>query len=189
MSAMVSVEELQVRTVPAILLKAREERAQRLMMVYAITGLFFMLLPGTFLGVWNLISISGHRGGAILASWIQAHGHAQIFGWIGTFILGIGFYSIPKMTSRASANSIAGAGLPGCSGRQVFCCAGPAGFYHLYWRVFCRFSALLEFCAFLIFLVSVRGHRPSAFERNQSQRMPVWMIQSWLGQPALASDC
>ena len=70
------------------------------MMVYAITGLFFMLLPGTFLGVWNLISISGHRGPAISASWIQAHGHAQIFGWIGTFILGIGFYSIPKMANR-----------------------------------------------------------------------------------------
>ncbi|MBZ5494699.1 MAG: hypothetical protein LAO76_27570 [Acidobacteriia bacterium] len=63
-----------MNTVPAILLKAREEKAQRLMMVYAITGLFFMLLPGTFLGVWNLISISGHRGAAISASWIQAHG-------------------------------------------------------------------------------------------------------------------
>ena len=70
------------------------------MMAYAITGLVFMLLPGTFLGVWNLISISGHRSAsAISPAWIQAHGHAQIFGWIGTFILGIGFYSIPKMMS------------------------------------------------------------------------------------------
>src|SRR5215831_10059330 len=79
-----------------ILIKTREERAQRLLMVYALTGLFFMLLPGTFLGVWNLISISGRHGAAIAAPWLQAHGHAQIFGWIGTFILGIGFYSIPK---------------------------------------------------------------------------------------------
>ena len=124
MSAMVSVQELQVKPVPAILLKAQEEKAQRLMMVYAITGLFFMLLPGTFLGVWNLISISGHRGAAIPASWIQAHGHAQIFGWIGTFILGIGFYSIPKMASRTTQKH-PGAGPRGCSGRQVFCCAGP----------------------------------------------------------------
>ena len=29
--------------------------------------------------------------------WIQAHGHAQLSGWVGTFILGIGFYSIPKL--------------------------------------------------------------------------------------------
>ena len=34
---------------------------------------------------------------AIAPAWIQAHGHAQIFGWVGTFILGIGFYSIPKL--------------------------------------------------------------------------------------------
>src|SRR4051794_35336056 len=100
MSATVTIKEIRTAEEPAILLKAREESAQRLMMVYAITGLFFMLLPGTFLGVWNLISISGGRGGAIAISWIQAHGHAQIFGWIGTFILGVGFYSIPKLTGR-----------------------------------------------------------------------------------------
>ena len=102
MSATVPIDESRMGNEPAILLKAREESAQRLMMAYAITGLFFMLLPGTFLGVWNLISISGGRGSAISTSWIQAHGHAQIFGWIGTFILGIGFYSIPKMAGRSA---------------------------------------------------------------------------------------
>lgn len=143
MSATVSVQELHVKPVPAILLKAQEEKAQRLMMVYAITGLFFMLLPGTFLGVWNLISISGHRGAAIPASWIQAHGHAQIFGWIGTFILGIGFYSIPKMASRTVQISSRG------WATWMLWTAGvllrwAAGFYHLYWRVVLPFSALLE---------------------------------------------
>ena len=28
---------------------------------------------------------------------INAHGHAQIFGWIGTFVIGIGYYSLSKM--------------------------------------------------------------------------------------------
>ena len=98
MASFVAVDEIRTAHEPAILLKAREESAQRLMMAYAITGLFFMLLPGTFLGVWNLISISDGHASAISTAWIQAHGHAQIFGWIGTFILGIGFYSIPKMT-------------------------------------------------------------------------------------------
>lgn len=36
-------------------------------------------------------------GGVADAGWIQAHGHAQIFGWLGTFILGIGFYTIPRL--------------------------------------------------------------------------------------------
>jgi hypothetical protein len=65
---------------------------------YIVKGLLFMLLPGTFLGLWNLFTISSHRAtGMASAAWVQAHGHAQIFGWIGTFILGIGYYSIPKL--------------------------------------------------------------------------------------------
>jgi hypothetical protein len=96
------IADTRQQDVPAILLKAREQSAQRLMMIYAVTGLCFMLLPGTFLGVWNLISISGRHGAIVPASWIQAHGHAQIFGWIGTFILGIGFYSHPQNDGTGS---------------------------------------------------------------------------------------
>src|SRR6476469_3536785 len=179
MSAMVSVEELQVKPVPAILLKAQEEKAQRLLMVYAITGLFFMLLPGTFLGVWNLISISGRHGAAISASWIQAHGHAQIFGWIGTFILGIGFYSIPKMTGRTAQPATRGwaCWLLWTSGVLL---RWATGFYHLYWRVALPLSALLELCAFLIFLNAVRSHRPRE-SKTSGQRKPVWIIAVLVG--------
>jgi hypothetical protein len=59
-----------------------------------------MLLPGTFLGVWNLIGISRlHTLESLSPAWLQAHGQAQLFGWIGSFILGIGFYSLTKMQS------------------------------------------------------------------------------------------
>src|SRR5579863_928433 len=134
MTATLKIADSQPAETPAILLKAQETGAQRLMMAYAITGLFFMLLPGTFLGVWNLISISARHGSAISASWIQAHGHAQIFGWIGSFILGIGFYSIPKMTGRIVQPATRGwiawlLWTPGVLLRWA------AGFYHLYWRV------------------------------------------------------
>jgi len=30
-------------------------------MLYIGTGLLFMLLPGAFLGVWNLVAISSHH--------------------------------------------------------------------------------------------------------------------------------
>ena len=33
--------------------RAREVSLARLLMLYVTTGLAFMLLPGTFLGVWN----------------------------------------------------------------------------------------------------------------------------------------
>jgi uncharacterized protein involved in response to NO len=75
-----------------------EVALQRLLTVYIVTGLLFLLLPGTFLGVWNLVSISGrHTLAGLSPSWLQAHGHAQVFGWIGTFIIGIGYYSLSKM--------------------------------------------------------------------------------------------
>jgi len=76
----------------------REKSLAHLLVTFISTGIAFMLLPGTFLGVWNLISISSRRASeGISPAWIQAHGHAQVFGWIGSFILGIGFYSIPKL--------------------------------------------------------------------------------------------
>src|SRR3954454_25132656 len=55
--------------------------------VYVATGLAFMLLPGTFVGVLNLMKIaSAHAATAVDASWVQAQSHAQLFGWLGTFI-------------------------------------------------------------------------------------------------------
>ena len=82
---------------------ARERALSRMLMLYISTGVVFMLLPGTFLGVWNLLTISSHRAAnSVSPAWIQAHGHAQIFGWIGSFILGIGFYSIPKLRRMGS---------------------------------------------------------------------------------------
>jgi uncharacterized protein involved in response to NO len=136
-------------------------------------------LPGTFLGVWNLISISGHRGATISASWIQAHGHAQIFGWIGTFILGIGFYSIPKIAGRAAQLSSSGwaAWLLWTVGVLL---RWAAGFYHFYWRVSLPLSALLELCAFFLFLNSIRRHRPSASKKS-GERKPVWIVAVLVG--------
>jgi hypothetical protein len=180
MTSFVAIDEIRTAKEPAILLKAREESAQRLMMAYAITGLFFMLLPGTFLGVWNLISISGGRASSISTAWIQAHGHAQIFGWIGTFILGIGFYSIPKMTltsGRAQpSRGWAAWGLWTSGVLLRWAC----GFYHLYWRALLPLSALLELAGFLIFLNSVRRHRPAASGTN-NKRMPVWILSVLAG--------
>src|ERR1017187_2492061 len=85
-------EEIFART------SAREVQLSHLLIFFISGGLLFMLLPGTFLGVWNLISISGRRAAdSISPSWIQAHGHAQVLGWIGSFILGMGYYSFPKL--------------------------------------------------------------------------------------------
>ncbi|HZP16604.1 MAG TPA: NnrS family protein [Terriglobales bacterium] len=151
----------------------REKRLSWLLMLYIATGLSFMLLPGTFLGVWNLITISSrHAAGAVSAAWIQAHGHAQIFGWIGTFILGIGFYSIPKLR-RAPPFALWTAW--SC---WLLWTAGVAlrwfsTTYGWHWRTALPVSAALELTAFLIFFHSVSGHRP---EESGKSRLDEWVI-------------
>ena len=78
-----------------------ERRAARALAAFIVTGLVFVLLPGTFLGVWNLLAIAGQESSsAVQAAWIQAHGQAQLLGWVGTFILGISLYVLPKFLGR-----------------------------------------------------------------------------------------
>ncbi|HUI57257.1 MAG TPA: hypothetical protein VLY04_19915 [Bryobacteraceae bacterium] len=154
---------------------------QRLVTVYIVTGLLFLLLPGTFLGVWNLVSISGrHSLAGLSPSWLQAHGHAQIFGWIGTFIIGIGYYSLSKMgrlmpfaVSRGWASWALWTG--GVALRWL------ANISEWNWRVLAPVSAALQLSGFLIFFVTVRGHRsrpaqPTATVNPAPRRgMEAWM--------------
>lgn len=78
-----------------------ERRLARLLSAFIITGLAFLALPGTFLGVWNLIQISSrHNSGGASTAWIQAHGQAQLLGWVGSFISGISLYILPKILHR-----------------------------------------------------------------------------------------
>ncbi len=153
----------------------REAGLQRLAMTYIIAGLLFMLLPGTFLGVWNLLSISSsHTAASLSPAWIQAHGHAQIFGWLGTFVLGIGFYSLSKMGN-----------LPAFALSRGWSCfavwtAGVAlrwavNITSFEWRVLLPVSAALELGAFLIFFRTVSGHRPAQSTDAPRAKQP-WML-------------
>lgn len=84
-----------------------ERRAARLLAAFILTGLFFLALPGTFMGVGNLLLIAAEKlPSAPRPEWIQAHGQAQIFGWVGSFILGISLYVLPKFR-RVPLQSIA----------------------------------------------------------------------------------
>jgi hypothetical protein len=154
--------------------RARETSLSRLLMLYIGTGLVFMLLPGTFLGVWNLISISSRRAAdSVSPAWIQAHGHAQIFGWIGTFILGIGFYSIPKLRRMKlfALSAVWSAWALWTSGVTLRWLTGG---YPWHWRVLLPLSAALELVAFLIFFRTVSGHRPQDSGKGK-EKLDAWV--------------
>lgn len=155
-----------------------EVALQRLVTAYVAAGLAFLLLPGTFLGVWNLVSISGrHSLEALPAAWMQAHGHAQIFGWIGTFILGIGYYSLSKMGGTAPASAARG-------WISFFCWTAGATLRWAanvslwQWRLLLPLSALLELAAFVLFFATVSRHR-----KPGAARVETWMIA------VMASTC
>jgi hypothetical protein len=145
---------------------------QRVLMVWILTGLAFMLLPGTFLGVWNLIAISGARGAARVApEWIQAHGHAQIFGWIGSFILGIGFYSLSKMGGLGRF-AVGRAWTSWAMWSAGVLLRWITNLYAWQWRLMLPLSAALELAAFLLFFFTVARHKSS----GHSAERAVWMV-------------
>jgi len=147
----------------------------RMLIVYVATGLAFMLFPGTFVGVVNLMKIaSAHTAGAADAAWVQAHGHAQLFGWLGTFILGIGYYAIPRLRlspfSRAAAWTTYALWTSGVAIRWAI------GTWPWQWRLLLILSAALELQAVGIFAISVFFSRPRA--RNDAWRNSIVMISA-----------
>ena len=159
------------------LTRARETALSRLLMAFVSTGLFFMLFPGTFLGVWNLLQISGRESmTSISPAWLQAHGHAQVFGWVGSFILGIGFYSIPKLRDGAKISFVAAwvcwtIWTVGAAMRWA------ANVYLWHWRTLLPFSAVLELAAFVIFFRAVSGHRAESSRKSRLARW-IWVVIS-----------
>ncbi|HEY1213047.1 MAG TPA: hypothetical protein VGE93_05395 [Bryobacteraceae bacterium] len=141
------------------------------MTAFVASGMFFMLLPGTFLGVWNLLAISHtHLPSALPQAWLQAHGQAQIFGWIGSFILGIGFYSLTKMQSSCAFPVRAGWTVwtlwtLGVSLRWM------TGVVSQGWRVVLPLSGVLQLAGFVLFYLSVRRHRSRSGAKPET-----WML-------------
>lgn len=165
---------------------AREHAKSLILRAWIVAGIFFMALPGTLLGFSNLLAISTHHGlGALPAAWIQGHGHAQVFGWIGSFILGIGFYSQPSHGRSHLRLPLACFALwvPGVALRWV------ANIYGWQWRALLPFSAGLELMAVLLFLAAASRHKlPAQAEGKQAKTgMELWMVSVLLGTAGLAA--
>lgn len=171
---------------------ATEIALQRLVTVYIVTGLLFLLLPGTFLGVWNLVSISGrHSLAGLSPSWLQAHGHAQIFGWIGTFIIGIGYYSLAKM-GRLMPFAVSRGWASWALWTSGVTLRWVANISEWNWRVLLPASAALQLIGFLIFFATVSGHqsRPApGADRGAHRRDYVGAVSPLGSQRTSSHEC
>lgn len=160
----------------------RERQKSLMLRAWMIGGLFFMALPGTLLGFSNLLAISAHHGlGTLPAAWIEGHGHAQMFGWIGSFILGIGFYSQPargKSVLRLPLTCFV-LWTTGVALRWF------ANIYGWHWRTLFAVSASAELLALLLFLSAARHHKLPASAETRKPHMELWMISVLLGTAGL----
>jgi len=168
----------------ALATRAYEQRLSRLLMAYLSTGLVYLLGPGSFLGLWNLWAISHQRAAlAVSPAWLQAHGHAEVYGWVGSFILGIGFHSLTRV--RGARTPLGWAWTSWAlwtTGVGLRWWAGVAAWH---WRALLPASALLELAAFLIFQLAVmhahhydrRGGEP----RAPGTRLPGWILLVFTG--------
>jgi len=161
---------------PIFLQTLNNERHKSLMLrAWILSGLCFMALPGTLLGFSNLMAISTTHGlHPLPAAWMQGHGHAQVFGWIGSFILGIGLYSQSAKGRGARQLALA------CF---VLWTVGVAlrwltSIYGWEWRILLPVSAGLELAAWLLFYRSASGHKRthSAEPAAAKAKMPMWMV-------------
>ncbi len=166
---------------------ARERLKSLMLRAWIFAGLFFMALPGTLLGFSNLMAISTHHGlGSLPAAWIQGHGHAQVFGWIGSFILGIGFYSQPSH-GRSVIRIPLTCFVLWTSGVAM---RWTASIYGWHWRSVFPISAGFELIAALLFIAAASKHKLP--ERAQSKRakprMELWMVSVLMGTAGLAAS-
>ncbi|MGC2539590.1 MAG: hypothetical protein WA372_00220, partial [Candidatus Sulfotelmatobacter sp.] len=165
-------------------IESRERLKSQMLRAWIFVGLFFMALPGTLLGFSNLLAISTHHGlGALPAAWIQGHGHAQVFGWIGSFVLGIGFYSQPARGRSVLRIPLA------CF---AFWTSGvamrwAASIYGWHWRSLFAVSASFETIAILLFLAAASRHKlpEPAQEGRAKPRMELWMVSVLLSTVGL----
>lgn len=161
----------------------RERNKSWMLRAWILSGLFFMAFPGTLLGFSNLMAISAHHGlGGMSPAWMEGHGHAQVYGWIGSFILGIGFYSQP---SRRSGLRVPIA----CFG---FWTLGVllrwlGNIYEWHWRSLLAISSALELIAVLLFLSAASHHKRSEADRSAKKGMEAWMIAVLLSTAALTA--
>lgn len=161
----------------------RERNKSWMLRAWILSGIFFMALPGTLLGFSNLMAISAHHGlGSMPTAWMEGHGHAQMFGWIGSFILGIGFYSQPARRSGLLVSILCFAfWVSGVLLRWI------GNIYEWHWRSLLIVSSALELLAVLLFLSAASHHKRPDAEKGAKKGLETWMIAVLFSTAALTA--
>jgi hypothetical protein len=79
-----------------------EAASETLYKRFVFGALFVALTAGFGLGLVNLTRIALAQSFYEISGVLkQIHGHAQVFGWVGLFIMGVAFHAVPRMKMQA----------------------------------------------------------------------------------------
>jgi cbb3-type cytochrome oxidase subunit 1 len=148
---------------------------------FVFAALLVALTAGFGLGLVNLLRIALVGNYYSISGVLkQVHGHAQIFGWVGLFIMGVALHAVPRM--KMTALRPVGAAkvsfflmLTGVALRVV---AQPLA-RSAFWSVALLVSGALELAAVGLFVWLLGG----AVARSEQKREPyekfIWASVSW----------
>lgn len=91
------IQELQADDGPISPSEAKVDPADTIYRRFFIAGIAVVLTLGATWGAWLLLQIAWY--GSFRAAGvheINAHGHAQIFGWVGLFVMGFAYQAFPR---------------------------------------------------------------------------------------------
>ncbi len=82
--------------------------SRHLHVLFISAALLVALTAGFGYGAFLATALAfGMTPGAWYGALVQAHGHAQLFGWVGLFVLGMGLYFLPRLRGTNLRDAIA----------------------------------------------------------------------------------
>lgn len=158
---------------------AFEKRLARLYQAYIRAAIAITLTFGTTWGAHILAKIALHQSfDAPSYAGTQAHGHAQLYGWVGLFIMGVAYFSVPKFM-QARLRTLA----PGwtvfalmLAGILIRAVSQPLAAQPAFGRLV-LISAVLELAAVVVFVADIG----LVFARSRQPKLSYyWFIQASL---------
>lgn len=76
------------------------EMQRRRFIPFFVASLALALVPGVTLGMLSLMQLTWPWG-TLARTWVWTHGYAQVFGFLGLFVMGFAYHAVPRFVGAA----------------------------------------------------------------------------------------
>jgi uncharacterized protein involved in response to NO len=165
------------------------DQGENLYKRFVFAALFITLTLGTLWGVINMTRIAWEKDYAAISGAVkQAHGHEQIFGFVGLFIMGVAFHAVPrfKMTPLRPLKVAKACFALMLAGVLLRAVSQPLA-ANRFWSVVLVGSALLELAAIGLFAWLIARVVRRSGQASEFYEKFIWASVTWLTLLAVAN--